>query len=202
MDSTESQKMILRVFIVYFLASLFMLGWLLWPFLSIIILAFVVTGVFRPAYRLFARKMKPGLASALTCILVFLILFVPIVFFIGILAQEAYGLYLMGKDAVISEQFKSLLEGNRLLEWTNAVLENFNIELSIDHFNTALSELGKFVGLFLYEQTTAIGTNILMLVVNFFFMLLIVYFLLIDAPRLFDFIVNLSPLPYPKLTNR
>ncbi len=52
----------------------------------------------------------------LTCMLIFLILFVPMVYLVGALSQEAYGLYQMGKTAVISDQLEALLANNRPLK--------------------------------------------------------------------------------------
>ena len=44
------QDAILWFFLALFFVSIFMLGRLLWPFVSIIVLAAVVTGIFSPVY--------------------------------------------------------------------------------------------------------------------------------------------------------
>lgn len=197
MGDAASRNKILWFFLTLFVVSIFLLGWLIWPFVSIIILAAVVTGVFSPVYRFVQVKdrINPPFASLLTCLLIFLVLFIPIVFFVGVLSKEAYDLYLMAKSAVISEQIRSLVESSRVLERANLLLANFNLELTGEEFNRAVSELGKVVGLFLYEQVSSIATNTLKFLVNFFFMLLIIYFLLIDGNKLVSFIIDLSPLP-------
>jgi predicted PurR-regulated permease PerM len=61
--------------------------------------------------------------------------------------------------------------------------------------NRAISQLGKVVGLFLYQQASAIASNVVNFVIYFFFMLMIVYFLLMDGDKLIAFLINLSPLP-------
>ena len=172
-----------------------MLGWLLWPFLSIIIIAAVVTGIFHPVYDIVCRKLKPFLASLITCILIFWVLFVPIVSFVGILSKEAYDMYLMARDAVLSTQIKNFIEGSWLIEQVNQILANFSVEITGEQLNRAISEVGKVVGLFLYEQARTITQNVVRFFVNFFFMLLIIYYLLIDSHRLLQFIIDLSPLP-------
>jgi predicted PurR-regulated permease PerM len=58
-----------------------------------------------------------------------------------------------------------------------------------------LSELGRSVGLFLYEQVSAAASNVLQFVVNFALMLLVIFFLFIDGKKLIAFLVELSPLP-------
>jgi len=195
MRDRTSRNIILWFFLALFMVSAFLLGWLIWPFISVIILAAVVTGIFKPVYSFLNRKINSLFASLLTCFLVFLILFIPTVFFVGILAKEAHGLYLMGKGAVFSDQIKTILESSRILEKANLILSNFNIEITVEQLNNGVSELGKVVGFFLYQQAQSIASNVFKFFIDFFFMLLVIYYLLIDGDRLVSFIIDLSPLP-------
>ena len=195
MQDKTSQNIILWFFLVLFLVSAFMLGRLFWPFISVLVLAAVVTSIFKPFYKFLNRKISPFFASLLTCVFIFFILFIPIIFFVGILSKEAYGLYLMGKDAVISDQIKTILESSKILEKINLVLSNLNLEITGEQLNKGVSELGKVVGLFLYQQASSIASNALKFFVYFFFMLLVIYYLLIDGDKLVAFIIDLSPLP-------
>ena len=195
MQARSYQGMILWFFLALLLASAFMLGWLLWPFLSVIVLGAVVTSIFKPVYSFLQRKMSPARASFLTCMLITAMLFVPTIFFVGILSKEAYDLYQMGRDAAISDHFRTLFESSTVLEKANHLLSYFDIIVSGDQLNQAVSELGKTVGLFLYQQASAIASNVLKFFVYFFFMILIIYYLLIDGDKLVLFIVDLSPLP-------
>ena len=195
MEDKSSRDLILWFFLVLFLISTLMMGWLLRPFISIIILAFVVTGVFNSIYDAFAAKLKPQPASLLTCVLIFMLLFVPIVLFVGILSKEAYDLYLLGKGALINERVKSLLAESSILDRVNLLLANFDFQITGDHLYRILSEISKTVGMFVYKQASAVASNVFAFIVNFFFMLLIVYFLLIDGHKVISFITDLSPLP-------
>jgi predicted PurR-regulated permease PerM len=80
-----TRNLILWVFLAYFLVSLFMLGWLLWPFLSTIVVAAKVTGTFNPLYQILNRKLPSVGASLVTCGIIFFLLFLPIVSLVGIL---------------------------------------------------------------------------------------------------------------------
>jgi len=197
MGKKAPQEWILWFFLALFFVSIFMLGRLLWPFVSIIVLAAVVTGIFSPVYNFvkIEDKVKPSLASLITCLIIFCILFIPILLFVGILSKEAYDLYLTAKGAVLDDQLRNLLEGSRVLEKINLFLTNFNLELSSEDLNKAISQTGKVIGLFLYNQARAVASNMMSFFVNFFLMLLIIYFLLIDGGKLIRFIVDLSPLP-------
>ncbi len=195
MRGARSNDIILWVFLAYFLLSIALIGWLFWPFGSPLIMACVVTGLFNPLYKRIGRRIAPWLSSLATCAVIFLVVFVPIVLFVGILAQEAYDLYVMGRTAEISNQLQQLVESSRVLDRVNALLAPFGVEVSVDQLQGAFSELGKNVGFFLFEQTQIITSNILIFIVNFFFMLLVCYYLFLDGQRLLAFIFDVSPLP-------
>ena len=187
--------MILWFFLALFLVSCILLGWLLWPFFSVIVLAIVITGVFNPVYRVLHRKLNATVSSLITCVIIFFVLFVPVSAFVGILANEAYDLYLTAREAVANNPIQELLENSKVVDKINGLLTNFGIKITGDELNRAVTELGRTVGLYLYQQARSMTANIVNFVVNFFFMLLIVFYLLIDSQRLVSFIVGLSPLP-------
>ncbi len=195
MGNRTPQDMMLWFFLALFMISLFLLGWLLWPFVSVIVLAAVVTGMFKPVYRFLSTMLNPHLASFSTCLLIFFILFVPLILFGGILAQEAYGLYLMGKSAVFSDHIRDLFQSSVILEKINHVTGFFHIELTGEQLQGAISDAGKTVGFFLYEQASSIASNVMNFFLYFFFMLLVIFYLFIDGDRLLSFITDLSPLP-------
>jgi len=195
MKDEASKSIIVWFFIILFSLSIFLIGWLIWPFVSVIIIGIVVTGIFKPLYDILDKKLNASIASAITCFVAFITIFIPFVFFIGVLSKEAYDLYLMAKNAVFRESIQALLENTTLLDRANALLSNFSIEISGDELKNSITEVGKVVGLFLYKQASGIASNLIQLLINFFFMLIIVYFLLIDISKLTLFIMNLSPLP-------
>ncbi len=197
MGDLISRNPILWFFLACFLLSIFLLGWLLLPFLPILILGMVISGIFYPLFRLIERhpRIRPSLASLVTCIIIFFVLFVPIVVFVSSLTQQAYGLYQMAKGAVINDQISILLRDSHVLERANSLLAKFNYELTGDEIKQGVSELAKFVGFFLYDQARYIASNTLAFVINFFLMLMVIYFLLLDGDKLVAYVVDLSPLP-------
>ena len=195
MSDRHSRNLILWVFLVYFLASFFMLGWLLWPFLSTIVLAATITGVFNPLYQVFSRKLPSVLASLSICAIIFLFLFIPIVFLVGVLSKEAFDLYQLARDVALEDQFNALIQDNRVVEILNSFLHKYNIAFTGEDLNRTITELGKNLGLALYDQARTITSNILKFFVHFFFMLLICFYLFVDQKRILDFIFDLSPLP-------
>lgn len=197
MADQTSQNMILWFFLACFLISISLMGWLLSPFFSIIVLGAVVSGAFYPVFRLLTipEKINPGTASFLTCLLIFLILFVPIVFCVGVLAQEAFELMQLAKSPALSNFINTHFTNSALLERINPLLVNFDIAITGEELNRTISDIGRSVGLFFFDQARAIASNTLSFIVSFFLMLLIVFFLLIDGPKLVQFLIDLSPLP-------
>lgn len=196
MGDIRSRYMLLTFFLGLFLISAFLIVKLLWPFFSIMVSACVVTAIFTPIYKYFLRKMKDYYASLITCVLIFFILFVPIAFFVGVLSNEASDLIILAKDAVTGDKLKNLLEESRIIERVNHTLAKFDIEqISITKLIEPISELGQFVGGFIFVQARAIASNVFSFVVSFFFMLLVVFYLFVDGKKFLSFITDLSPLP-------
>jgi predicted PurR-regulated permease PerM len=197
MEGRASQNMILWFFLACFLLSISLMGWLLSPFFSIIVLGAVVTGAFYPVYGLLNThdKISPGLASLLTCLLIFLVLFIPIVFFVGVLAQEAFELIQLAKSPALSNFINKHFTNSALLAHINPFLASFDIAVTGEDLNKTISEIGRGVGLFFFDQARWIASNTLSFIASFFLMLLVIFFLLIDGHKLVRFLVDLSPLP-------
>jgi predicted PurR-regulated permease PerM len=194
-NKQTSPEKVFKYFLVIFLIAILLVGRILWPFLSILVLSFVLTAIFFPVFDFFSRKTTPVVGSVITCSIIFLVIFVPLVFLIGTLSREAYGLYLAGSEAVLGQDLKVALQNSRIMERLQAVLVNYGIKLTPQHINEALSQVGSSVGLFLYERISTAASNVLKFVVHFALMLLVIFFLLIDGKKLISFLVKLSPLP-------
>ncbi|MBI9075744.1 MAG: AI-2E family transporter [Desulfatibacillum sp.] len=195
MQDQKTHQMILIFFLAMYIISIGFMGWLLQPFFPILILAFVVTGVFAPIYRLFAKKISPPLASGLTCILIFFVLFIPTLLFAGIVASEAVGFLDMAKNAALPEQIRTFFSNSTLIERANSFLSDYGIVISGAEITRTASQIGQFVGGFLLDSGKAVLSNVLSFVANFIFMLLIIFFILIDGGRLVEYLVDMSPLP-------
>ena len=182
-------------FLLVFFISIFFLGRILWPFLSILVLSFLLTSIFRPIYRILAGKMSVNFASILTCLLIILIVFVPLLFFVGALSNEALGLYHWGRNAQVGLKFQLFIQSSPLVAQLQEYLESFGYRFEPTQITGVLSYLAKMGGLFLYNQASSWAANILQFLFSFFMMILTIFFLLIDQERLINFLIDLSPLP-------
>lgn len=184
-------------FIALFCIAILLAGNLIAPFFAIIILGIVTTGIFSPVFRFFSRRLSPRIASVLTCFLVFFVVFIPVVFFVGIISKEAFSLYIMAKDAVFSNQLKNLLETTQVLERINDLLVRAGIQTTVtwDELVNPISELGKIVGFSLFEQARFITSNVFNLILYFGLMLVVVFYMFMDGDKFMKYMYDLSPLP-------
>lgn len=185
----------IKYFLVVFLISIFFLGKVLWPFWSILVLSFLLTNLFRPVYLFFNRWMSENMASVLTCMLITAIVFIPLTFFIGSLATEALSLYNWGRDSQVGMKVQQYLQESELVIRLQEYLADFGFDfkptLLIDFF----SYVAKNGGLLLYNQAQGWAANIMQFVFLFCMMILVIFFLLIDQPKLMEYMIRLSPLP-------
>ncbi|WP_228721446.1 AI-2E family transporter [Desulfosediminicola ganghwensis] len=195
LNGPTQSPMQIKYFVLVFFVSIFFLGKVLYPFWSILVLSFLLTNLFRPIHLFFCKVMHQNLASVLTCLLIVAIVFIPIIFFIGSLANEALSLYNWGRDSQVGLKVVSFLQDSEyMMKFQDYMADfgfNFKPQLIIDF----VSYVAKKGGLMLYNQASAWAANIMQFVFLFFMMILVIFFLLIDLPKLVEYLVRLSPLP-------
>lgn len=184
-----------RYFFVVFLISILLLGWVLWPFWQLLVLAFLLAGIFRPIYNWLERWVSPWMASILTCALIVLIVFVPLTFCIGALSSEALNVYQLGKDSNLILKLQQFVQNNTLVGQAQEVLAGFGVNFEPTDITGLFSDLTKTSGLFIYTKASAWAANIMSFVLQFCFLILVIFFLLIEMDKLIAFITRLSPLP-------
>ncbi len=182
-------------FLVVFLLAILLLGWVLWPFWQLLVLAFLLAGIFRPIYTWLCRWISGWLASCLTCAIIVLIVFVPLTFCIGALSTEALSLYQLGKDSNLLLKLQHFIQNNTLIGQAQDVLAGFGLNFEPSDVTGLVSDLSKMAGLFIYNQASAWAANILSFVLQFCILILVAFFLLMDMDRLIVFLTRLSPLP-------
>jgi len=184
-----------KYFLIVFGISIFFLGNILYPFWSILVLSFLLSNLFRPLYVLFSKKIPQALSSIITCLLIIAIVFIPLLFFTFAITDEALSLYNWGRDSRVGLKLQVFIQESALLANLRNYLSEVGFDFKPSQVTDSLSYIAKVGGLFLYNQASSWAANILQFVVLFFMMILVIFFLLIDQPKLIDFLIRLSPLP-------
>ena len=177
MSSKPPSPMVLLYFLGLLLLATFLLGRLLWPFVAILILSYLLTTIFAPVYAFFNKKFSPQFASLATCGLIVVLIFVPMVFFVGTLSSEAYALFQLTKGTNLALKFTEFVEQNAILAKLKGVLEGYGIQVELKAFSAEISNLGRASALFVYNQASAWAANILNFIFDFpQFMLFFIYY--------------------------
>jgi len=108
-----------RIFFGVFFAVITVLALvIMWPFLTYIVLAGILTYTLFPVYRFFYRRVvaRPGFASALSILVALLLMVLPAVYLISELAQQVSGAYTNFQIQNIQRvaDYLSGLTGNRI----------------------------------------------------------------------------------------
>ncbi len=184
-----------RYFLLVLLISLFFFGRILLPFWSILVLSFLLSSFFRPAYLFLTRWLPNTLSSILTCLLITAIVFVPLIFFIGALSNEALSVYQWGRDSRVWLKLQIIIQESPLISQTRQFLGELGVDFEPSQISENLADFVKIVGLMLYNQASSWAANIMQFLFLFVMMILVIFFLLIDLPKLVDFLIRMSPLP-------
>ncbi|MEN8135156.1 MAG: AI-2E family transporter [Thermodesulfobacteriota bacterium] len=195
MTPHKPSKMVLYYFLLLFVLAIIMAGRLLWPFLSILVLSFLLAGIFQPVYSYLRRWFSETFSSLLTCVVIILLVFIPLMFFVAALSSEALDLYHLSKGTNINLKLKELFVESSLMLKVQSVLAGYGIVLEPEKLTAALTDLSGKTGLFLFDQAKAWAANVMVIIFNFALMIITIFFLLIDNDKLINFILQVSPMP-------
>lgn len=184
-----------RYFLALFILTTLLMGRLLWPFASILIISLLLANLFWPVYHGLSRRIARHFAALVTCLLIVLLVFVPLVFLVIALSKEAVSYAQYVRDINLAEQIKDLIQNNTWLAAAQTHLNDMGFALHTDDISANLSGYASKFALFLYNMASAWAANVMIFLVAFALMMVVIFFLLMDGHRLLDFILRLSPLP-------
>ena len=196
-DDKLSVYRIVVFFMVFFLSvGLFL--WMLWPFLSTLILSLIMVGLCYPVYTKLNEICddRNWLASALICLAIFLGIFVPLVFLISSLSVEVADFYAYLKRELTANSLNHFLSlHSDKVDRIAHLLDRLGVSYSLEDLQGHILRLSKGAGLWVYNWTRVLAGQIMNFSLHFILLLVFVYFLLIDGPRVKEYLLALSPLP-------
>ncbi len=195
MKEKQLSPYIVKYFLLLFTIAILLMGRLLWPFSSILILSFLLVNLFRPIYNYINRYTSRHFASFMTCSLIVLLVFVPLIFFVNSLSQEAATYLQHIKDINLSIKIKDFIQHSPMIAHLQERLSILGVKFNPDNFSQEFNNYARMFGLFVYDKASAWAANILTFIIDFTLMIMTIFFLLVDYDRLVDFIQRLSPLP-------
>ncbi|MFA5821047.1 MAG: AI-2E family transporter, partial [Candidatus Gracilibacteria bacterium] len=168
------------------------------PFLSVLIIAAVLSVAFYPMYRGLKNLFKGAgsLASLVSCLLVVVIIIVPLALFILMLTNEAFSTYQLIRFKVESGVF------DQYLLWQDGGFF-YDLKQRIDPFvdinaldmKKNVVDAAQNLSTFLFDQTANLLAGISSLLFNFGIMMFSMFYFFRDGDELIKRAGMMSPLP-------
>jgi predicted PurR-regulated permease PerM len=170
-------------------------AWVLYPFYGAVLWAVVVAVLFAPVYRRLLQSMpdRPGLAAALTVLIIIAIVILPLVMIAASLVQEASGLFakIQSGEYDFGSYVQRILDA--LPAWATGLIERIkltNFSALPESFTSSLMKGGQALA----PQALSIGMNTFEFVIRLGIMLYLLFFLLRDGRALAEGIKQAIPL--------
>lgn len=185
------------VFFVGYLVLMYLMGLMLWPFLSSIIFAGILAGSFFPVMRAINTRIKhPRWSAIIVCLIIVLAIFLPSVFIIIKLSEEALTLYQAIKQKLSEDDLEQLMFGVRYFpEILREMFEIANLDFNVATIKSIILETSKEASSWIFDLLNSWISNIFSFLMHFVIMLIVIYTLLVDGDRIKAFVLALSPLP-------
>lgn len=193
MQTTNKEKKVLGFFLL-FLCGLFLV--LIKPFLITVLLAATIVILSDPLFRLvrdtiFFQRFPKISALFMTLLIVFMII-LPLAFFGTVVGDR---IYTLSQNLDFRELFKNALASDTYIHNIEPVLRRFETrfetKVNVLDFLTQFTK-ERVLSLYSFSPKFVLGTATY--IFDFVIMIVSVFFLYLEGPRLFDFLLKLSPL--------
>lgn len=185
-------------FVLCLLLSLILVVHLLFSFVTPVVMALVIVSLFRPIHLklLKAFKQREYLAAAVSTILVFLGVMIPLTAFALVLTQQGLVLFQATQRLTTSTDISVWLTSLRgYLESLNGYLADFGIRVSTERILKFATSFSQAIGGWIYDSIGLIATNLLLLGLNFIITVALVFVFFISGRAAKQFVMDLVPLP-------
>jgi predicted PurR-regulated permease PerM len=165
------------------------------PFLPALAWAGILATIFHPLFSAVSRRLRhPRLASALSCLLLTVVIVLPAMCLLFMLAEQSVGAYRM-LEARVAPGGPGYFEAVRKAssyQWF--LVKTKALGLPEPDLGALAAKAIHIVSEFLVSRSTSIFSGITHFVVNFFVMLFALYYLLLKGPNILHELRQLSPL--------
>jgi len=184
-------------FFALFVLALGGVFYLLYPYLTDVLLAGLFTALTYPIYRaLYQRSGQKWLAATVTSLMIVVLVAGPVTFLVTSLTVEAGAAFEATKSSVTLDKAQEWLFGEGTVATTvRRAADAVGVEYTADSVRSTLSNVAGAVAKVIYSQANALLSNVLAATFHFFLIVLMVFYILIDGKKLKRFVFKLSPLP-------
>lgn len=188
----------LAFFAVVLLLALYWFGYLLWDFVTDMVLGFLIAGGCRSYYLRLVRRLSgnQNLAGAVVTIAVAVLIALPTLWLVTSLSRQAASAYEAVSVALNDVTVQEALRGEG---WVGRHAQGLGklvgIQYTPEKFRESLAAVTGAMAGFLSHQLNGVLANVLSALYHFALMLVVVFFGLVDGPAIKRRVFDLSPLP-------
>jgi predicted PurR-regulated permease PerM len=181
--------LIVLVIVLYFVFRI------LEPFLPALAWAAILASVFYPLFSAFSRRLRhPRLASALSCLLLTVVIVLPAMSLLFMLAEQSVGAYKMLEARVVpgGPGYFEVVRKTSSYQWF--LVKAKGLGLPEPDLGALAAKAIHTVSGFLVSRSASVVSGLTHFVINCFVMLFALYYLLLKGPDMLHELRQLSPL--------
>lgn len=185
------------VFFVGYIALFYLIGLMLWPFLTSLIFATILAGSFSPLMDLIDKKLeRRKLSATIVCFIIIMSVFIPFVFISIKLSDEALLLYKNLMLQIDDGKLEEILFGsNYFPKIVSDVFEMADVKFNAESVKGLLVDTSKEASSAIFNTLNSWISNMFSFLLHFIIMIIVIFTFLVDGSRIKAFILALSPLP-------
>ena len=192
-----SQKYNKFILITLFVLLLVLSYFIVKPYFLALFLAALLTYMLFPIYIWINKKIKkPRLTSAIICIIIFLLLVLPSIYFFKTLVQESYIIYITIKQRLAT----GIIQGCEA-----SICEASKELLNIPEIKFQIERASRYITNYVIQKGSDLIASIPTIIVNIFLMLFTMYYLFMQGPKLVErigFYLSMKKQEYAKIITR
>jgi predicted PurR-regulated permease PerM len=163
------------------------------PFLYGLVWAAILASVFHPLFSALARRLRrPRAASALTCVLVTVVIVLPVLFLLFTLAKQSVSAYRVVQEHVSGAGLPSFEVVRKTFPYRWFLAKSKTLGLPEPDVGVVLTKGIGSVSAFLVSRSAAIFAGITHSVINFLVMVVALYYLLLRGPDMLSELRQMS----------
>ena len=186
----------------YFLVWL-LLAYMAWPFLNTLVFGAMLSASFYPlrSYLVNHWNFRPWQAAVVTLMVIVLTLFLPAIYLIIGLSEEAVNLFNYLKLNLTEEAIEQILFGEGLFgnAWLPKLMEDlfaaFNLQYNVTTIQGLILDSASLTSSYLLDLVNEWLGNILGFLMDILIMFVVIYSILAEGERFMEFFHRVSPLP-------
>jgi predicted PurR-regulated permease PerM len=188
----------LALFAAVLAFALYWFGYLLWDFVTDMVLGFLIAGGCRSYYLRLVPRLSGNraLAGALVTVAVAVLIALPTLWLVTALSRQAASAYEAVSVALADDTVQAALRGEGWVgRHAQALGKLVGIEYTPEAFRKSSAAAAGAIAGFLSQQLNGLVANVLAALYHFGLMLVVVFFGLVDGPAIKRRVFDLSPLP-------